>query len=184
MNRLPLILGLALRRYGALPPLAALLAVVSVALHLAVLPRVEASLLSERARLSAIDMALVQARVKREPAGLPPQRTNHDAFRGILRPAAETAAAVAQVFDLAKARKLALSQAEYRWSRDVEGSFRTFEITLPIKATFPALRDFIDDVLVSMPGVALDEAWFRRESIGATEVEARLRITVFVRDTE
>jgi len=86
------------------------------------------------------------------------------------------------LFTVAAQHGLTLNQAEYKPSFDKQGRFHTYQITLPVKAQYSAVRRFSEQALLTIPFASLDEISFKRESIGTRVLEAKLRFTLYVGD--
>ncbi|SFL85017.1 hypothetical protein [Rugamonas rubra] len=88
------------------------------------------------------------------------------------------------LFGLAAKSGLTLSQGEYKSGYDKASRVATYQVTLPVKGGYAAIWQFCIEALRSMPFAALDELSFRRESIAEPVVEARLRLTLYLKDAE
>lgn len=75
---------------------------------------------------------------------------------------------------------LRLASGEYRFAPEPGTDLVRYQITLPVKAAYPAVRAFLDDALVAMPTLAIDALSLKRESAGAREVEGRVQLSLFV----
>lgn len=60
---------------------------------------------------------------------------------------------------------LNLNQAEYQVIRDKTSKLLLYQVTLPVKASYPNLRGFIGDVLAGIPIASLDNVKFERKKI-------------------
>ena len=61
-----------------------------------------------------------------------------------------------------------------------EAGLRRYQVTLPVVAPYPAIRAFLGDVLEQLPTAALEQVAFERKRIGASAVEAQIRLTLYV----
>lgn len=104
------------------------------------------------------------------------------AFNATLSPRAQAPALIKTVFAQAQKSGLVLSQAEYRLVPDKTGGFAAYQMTLPVKGPYLKLREFIDNVLVEVPSVALEDVSFKRDGIGAVAAEAKLRLVFFLKE--
>lgn len=86
------------------------------------------------------------------------------------------------LFAVADKTGLSLSQAEYKSAWDQAGRTHTYQMILPIKGSYPAIRRFCEQVLLAIPFAALDEISFKREAIGNTTLEAKLHFTLYLAD--
>jgi hypothetical protein len=87
---------------------------------------------------------------------------------------------VKTLFAAAAKSGLSLNQAEYKSGFDQNGGFATYQVVLPVKGSYAAIRDFCERVLLSVPFAALDDVGFKRETIGNVSLEARLRFTIYL----
>jgi hypothetical protein len=70
-------------------------------------------------------------------------------------------------------------QAEFQETRDqVLGTFR-LQITVPVVGDYPRLRRGIEQALREAPGLSLDQVSFRRENERQTQLEARLKMSLW-----
>lgn len=76
---------------------------------------------------------------------------------------------------------LAPSGIEYKWQRQPEARLAEVQIVMPVTTGYEPLRAFVKDVLADLPSLALDRFDLRRENIGATAVDARLRFVLYLK---
>lgn len=89
---------------------------------------------------------------------------------------------VKTLFAVARKTNLVLSQAEYRWSTDKNGRYWTYQILLPVKGSYGAIRQFCEQTLLAVPFASLDDINFKREAIASGTLEAKLRFTLYLGD--
>lgn len=89
---------------------------------------------------------------------------------------------VKTLFSIAGKSGLTLSQAEYKAAFDKNGRFHTYQIQLPVKGPYGAIRQFCEQTLLAIPFASLDEMNFKRESITSPVLEAKLRFTLYLDD--
>ena len=89
---------------------------------------------------------------------------------------------VKTLFALAAKSGLSLSQGEYKSAPVAAARLHTYQITLPVKGSYKAIWQFSLAALRAMPFAALDDISFKRETIGDANVEARLRLTLYLAD--
>ena len=90
---------------------------------------------------------------------------------------------VKQLFDLAAKNGLLLAQGEYKSGYDKASGVATWQVTLPLKGSYAAVWQFALQALRAAPFASLDELSFRREQIADTQLEARLRLTFYLKDS-
>jgi hypothetical protein len=84
---------------------------------------------------------------------------------------------------VAQTHQLQLLRGEYRLMDDTSGRLARYQITLPLRGTYPEIRGFIKDVLFEVPAAALDNISFERQKIGDSSVQATVRLTLYLRLT-
>lgn len=89
--------------------------------------------------------------------------------------------ALERLFAAAARENLSLPQGEYRVAKEQSGRLTRYEITLPLKGSYPGLRRFIAQSLRETPALSLQGAAFTRLAAGDIGVDAQLRFTLFVR---
>jgi len=85
------------------------------------------------------------------------------------------------VYDAARKESVYLAEGEYKYSRTKAGKLGMYEIDLPVKGSYVQIRKFIVKVLNAVPSAALEEVSFKRETVGSTEIEAKIRFTLYLR---
>ena len=89
---------------------------------------------------------------------------------------------VRQLFAIAALHGLALTQAEYKTAYDSASRTTSYQVTMPIRGPYEALRRFSEQTLRTIPFASLDEISFKRDAIGNNELEVRLRFTLYLAD--
>jgi hypothetical protein len=117
-------------------------------------------------------------------AAAAPDQDNLAAFYGTLGERRYAEQQVKTLFALAARSGLTLRQGEYKSAWDRGANVRTYQVNLPVKGSYAAIWDFAMAALRAVPFAALDDISFRRDAIGEPAVEARLRLTLYLRDTE
>jgi hypothetical protein len=73
-----------------------------------------------------------------------------------------------------------LRQGEYKAAYDRDARIHTYQVSLPVKGSYRAVWQFAMLALRAIPFASLDELSFRRDAIGQADVEARLRLTLYL----
>jgi hypothetical protein len=113
------------------------------------------------------------------PAAAP---DNLAAFYGALGERHGAEQQVRTLFALASKSGLVLRQGEYKAGFDRNAHVYTYQVNLPVKGTYQAIWQFAMAALRAIPFASLDEITFHRDAIGDATVEARLRLTLYLRD--
>jgi hypothetical protein len=80
----------------------------------------------------------------------------------------------------AKVSKVQLLQGEYRM--ESRGAALTaYQVTLPVRGSYPQLRQFVGRVLKDMPTTSLDAVRFERRKAADAQLEAQVRLTIYLR---
>ena len=81
----------------------------------------------------------------------------------------------------ARAKGLVLRSGEYKLERSADQKLARYQITLPVAGSYAQIRGFVAQVLADVPAAALEEITLRRESVSSPTVEARIRLTLYLR---
>lgn len=89
---------------------------------------------------------------------------------------------VKTLFRLAAKTGLVLRQGEYKRGFDRNARLHTYQVNLPVKGSYAQIRQFAFLALRALPFASLDDVSFKRDAIGETAVEGRLRLTFYLQD--
>jgi Tfp pilus assembly protein PilO len=103
------------------------------------------------------------------------------AFYEIFPARSDAPALLSQVYAAAEDRKLLLSRGEYGRSTDPQTGLARYRIVLPVRGSYSQVREFVAATLQAVPVLALDEVSFERPKISEGEVEARIRLTLYLK---
>jgi len=88
---------------------------------------------------------------------------------------------VARIHRLALVRGVRLESGEYRLLRQAGVRLVEYQITLPARGDYLQLRGWLDDVLQAEPAAMLGELELRRDDASSVALDARVRLSVFMR---
>jgi hypothetical protein len=166
-------------RVGASTVIAAAALVVVVAAGVSHLLQLRSS--AERMK---VEIAALRAQVAAPKSTTPARPTGNmerlALFERTLGKRAELDAHLRVVFAAAKRNGVALKVGEYRLVNDAAGGFSRYQVNFPVGGNFKSLQQFSQQVLVELPFAALEEVSLKRESVGARELDARLRFVFFL----
>lgn len=103
-------------------------------------------------------------------------------FRSALGRQADVEPALTSLFGLAAKTGLVLHQGDYKRGFERNAKFHTYQVNLPVKGSYAQVWRFALLALRALPYASLDDVSFKRDSIGAPGVEARLRLTLYLSD--
>jgi hypothetical protein len=81
---------------------------------------------------------------------------------------------------LARESGLDLLQGNYRYSQQQGERLARYEITLPARGSYAQIRRFLAAVLNEVPVASLDQVAFEKKRVGDAQIEAQLRLTLFL----
>jgi hypothetical protein len=114
-------------------------------------------------------------------SGMAGARARLQAFETLLLPAADIPFVVQQLLDLGEEEGLTMAHGSYRPQADSAGAFLRYRMSMPAKGSGQAIERYIRTALRKQPNLALDSLQFKRPSIGASDIEARIQWTLLVR---
>lgn len=103
-------------------------------------------------------------------------------FRTALGRQRDVEPALKTLFEIAARNGLMLRQGEYKRGVDRNAKLHTYQINLPVKGSYAQVWQFALQALRALPYASLDDVSFKRDNIGDTAVEARLRLTLYLDD--
>lgn len=84
------------------------------------------------------------------------------------------------LYSHARASKVQLLQGEYRLEASA-GALTAYHVALPVRGDYPQLRQFVGRVLKDMPTASLDALRFERKKAADAQLEAQVRLTIYLR---
>jgi hypothetical protein len=144
------------------------------------LPRLDAA--ADAAR-SAADAARRRALAAPRQAAQPPPQPQPTAqgFVAALPGAAQRPQRVADLLALAARHGVQVRRSDFQLATDRDSGVDRYRATLPVSATYPALRAFLAAALQHDDALSLDGLKLQREHTAAAEWQAELRFTLFGR---
>ena len=88
---------------------------------------------------------------------------------------------LSHVFAAARESGLQLSRGEYATVTDRQTGLVVYRMMLPVRGGYTQIREFVAAALKAVPALALDELSFERPKISETQVQARVRFTLYLR---
>jgi hypothetical protein len=102
-------------------------------------------------------------------------------FAAILVPPQDVAFVVQAIIEQATGEGLLLARGDYRAQPDAPGGFVRYRMSMPVKGPAAAVHRLIVTALRAQPALALENVQFRRDTVEARDVEARIQWTLYVR---
>lgn len=171
---------LLLMRCGLLNCLVALLLIGAAVGSASLLPALRAREQTQQRRMVQARKELQESQRSVPHAAVPENQTRLAQFYSALGDPRYTEQQLKTFFALADKAGLRLTQGEYKLSAEKDGRYHTYQLLLPVKGSYRAIRQFCEQALVAMPFASLDEINVKRETIGNGTVEARLRWRLYL----
>ncbi|MCY1274065.1 hypothetical protein D9M68_357890 [compost metagenome] len=135
----------------------------------------EARLVEDRAQLAA---ARDDAPGKPLP-GLAPSAQLEDLRRNL--PAQlDATGAIDRIYALAQQEGIALARGEYALGLDPKTRLARYQVLLPVRGSYPQLRRFLHGLQAQLPALALEEVDLQRKQIADSDLEGRVRMTLYL----
>jgi hypothetical protein len=103
-------------------------------------------------------------------------------FYDFFPPADTSAEWLGKVYAVAEKQRLDLPRGEYRLASPAGEPIATYEAVFALRGRYSQVRGFIAGVLEEIPMVALDDVRLERQRTADSMVDARLRLTFFLRN--
>ena len=94
---------------------------------------------------------------------------------------ADVTSALSTLEATARKRGITLQQAEFKLVHEPSEPFARYVMQLPVKTDYRSLRRFIRDAMRALPGLSMEEVSLRRTDPRSTQLEAQLRLVLFLR---
>ncbi|MEM5330939.1 hypothetical protein VSR34_30720 [Paraburkholderia sp. JHI2823] len=91
---------------------------------------------------------------------------------------------IASIFEQARGSNLTLGSAEYQVSTDAGTRFTRYQVMLPVKDQYSAIRHFLALVLNNVPNAALREIHVERPAVDGNILDARVRFELIYRSAQ
>jgi Tfp pilus assembly protein PilO len=140
---------------------------------------------SDQSRLDDLRQQIAKARDQRAApadaaAGPATPADRLTAFYGFFPQPGDLPGLLQKVFTAAKAQGLQLEHGEYRVLGNNEGALTQYQITLPVRGTYPQIRKFVDAAMAEVPSLALDSIQFDRQKVGDSTLDANVKMAVYL----
>jgi len=103
------------------------------------------------------------------------------AFYAIFPLHTDASESLSHMFAAASESGLQLARGEYAIATDRQTGLVVYHMVLPVRGGYTQIREFVAASLTAVPALALDELTFERPTISETQVQARVRLTLYLR---
>ena len=127
---------------------------------------------AQHEKLAALRLAAAAHDAAPAPASLNPL--------AMLPPTGEASQRIGELEQMAHAHGLALPRGQYSVTPLAGTTLARWQLVLPVEAPYPVLHAFLAAALERMPNLTLDELKLKRDRIESAELQAELRLSLFV----
>lgn len=170
------------RRAFGLPGLAGVLMLGAAAITYAAIAGVESDTRAMLAPASVVRAAPGHRRV--DVRGTAADATPLDALPALFPASSQSAEDIASIFEQARDSHLTLGSAEYQMTTESGGRFARYQVLLPVKDQYGAIRHFLASVLNNVPNAALQEIHVEHPAVGSSILDARVRFELVYRSAQ
>lgn len=85
-----------------------------------------------------------------------------------------------KLYAAAEASGIALEQGDYRLTSSKGDNIELYQISLPVRGSYPQIRKFIGRLLADLPAASLDGVSFQRQNISDAQVESKIKLTLYL----
>lgn len=182
LGRMVLQLRLSLAHVGAIKCLVCLLWCAGLVAWLWGLPALQRQENAVTVSLARAQEALQATAPADAGTSLPLPENRLAQFYAALGETAHAEEPLKRMFAIAAKSGLKLTLAEYRLTEDKAGHYQSYQIVLPVKGSYAAIRQFCEQALLAIPFASLDEVGFKRDAIASPILEAKVRLTLYLTD--
>lgn len=181
LHLIKLELYLTLQRFGIINTITSVLVLIGITLWFFVIPHLQLLLGIQHKEWIQAQQALRTLKPQAVPSR-PQSALRLETIYNRLGDIHSTEQQLKIIFETAKKNNLVIAQAEYTMTENQSGHYSTYQIALPLKGTYRSIRTFSEHVLAAIPFASLDMMTFKRETIGATVLDAQLRFTLYLKE--
>ena len=127
---------------------------------------------AQHARLDALRQVIARQEATPEPLPVNPLAQ--------LPPTGEASQLIGELEHLARLHGLDLPRGQYSVSPLTGTSLQRWQLVLPMAARYPDLHAFLATALERLPNLTLDELKLKRDHIESGELQAELRLSLYV----
>lgn len=154
-----------------------LLVLLAAIAHLLLLPGREAAIEAGERRLAQLERSTSRLQIERQSTSAPGRPQLLDRFPE----AGHLPGELGRLLDLAEQGGLQFNGGEYRLVAGKEKLVDRYVVSLPVRGDYREIRQFLVALRGEFPTLAIEDVSLRRDNIGASDIEAQLRLILFTR---
>lgn len=109
-----------------------------------------------------------------------PEQQALDTLRQQLPGQPQASELIERLYRLASAERISLARGEYALGVDPKTQLARYQIVLPVRGSYPQIRGFVQALLGQLPTLVLEDLELQRKRIGDSELNGRLRMTLYL----
>lgn len=86
-----------------------------------------------------------------------------------------------EVLKIADKSGLLVDRSIYTSSKVQQAGLLRYSLDIPVQATYPQIREFLAEVIRTMPNIALEQVSFKRNSADSAAVDAHIGWVMYVK---
>ena len=168
-----------LKRLGLVGQLGIVLAVLAISGYVGIV-------LPERAKSEQLQLDVELELARQDASRLQPMEDKRSTesrlhkFYEFFPPQQRAPQLLKAIYRAAHDEAITLSEGEYKFISAKAGGIGKYQVDLPVRGSYIQIRRFIVKVLNALPSAALNEVSFKRDVVGSGELEARVRLTLYL----
>jgi hypothetical protein len=135
-------------------------------------------LLSSQAALSVLEAQKIAPSKVIANKPMPSKMEQLQSFTQQFPPLENRTANVQKIMSLAQSMRLALDEITYKSEQRPDDALTHYHIDFNVMASYPDMRKFLSNVLVTLPNASIDALNISRENATDEVVETRVRLTL------
>jgi hypothetical protein len=84
------------------------------------------------------------------------------------------------LYKAAAASKVELDQGAYRLVTEHGNRLHSYQVTLPVKGTYPQIKSFLARAIKDIPTLSLDSISFQRQGIADPTISSEVKLTLYL----
>ena len=153
---------------------AALLLLLCAGLYVGVVKPAESELLAQQEAARRM-----KSRKAVQPVSVDNRSDDLRRFYALFPSTGKIAPEMEKLWAIAGDYKIDLQQGEYRLESSGPGLAR-YRITLPVRASYGQIRQFVGYILKEIPAMSIDGLRFERKKISDTQLDAQIKLTLYL----
>lgn len=84
------------------------------------------------------------------------------------------------IYRAAAASQVKLDQGAYRLVAEQGNRLKSYQVTLPVKGSYPQIKSFLGRIIKDIPTLSLDSISFQRQAIADPTINSEVKLTLYL----